>query len=302
MVHHVEGTGAEGRRGQQGDADEDVADAGSHLESEHIAHPHLSEAGDRTDEDARHRDDEQDRRPRGGFTVDSGVDAVDRVEPDLRMQPGEQRHHARRGVRIAADEPAVEGRAAGLDEQRQQHHAQRDPCLAGRLSLTCQNREVDRAGGTIDESDADEQHRRGQQVDHHEESSDPEPAPGAGDGDERVGGQHHHFDEDEEVEQITGQQRTIDSGEHHHDERRNEPVLILSGGDEEQAADERDERGEHQHERSERVRDEHDRQTGHVVADGMGDHRGRAVQAEEPDSAAADEHGNSEQEQSVEGA
>ena len=63
-------------------------------------------AGDAYDVEVDHQ---ERHHPRGGTVEDGLVDPEDRVDRDLGVQGGEERHHGGRGGRVGPGQPAVQG-------------------------------------------------------------------------------------------------------------------------------------------------------------------------------------------------
>ncbi len=189
---------------------------------------------------------------------DHRVHPVDRVDRHLGVQPGEQRGHRGGGVGVGPGQPAVHRDDGGLDRQGDQHDRHRRRHQFGFGGQPGQLPEVDGARHPVDEADAGEEHRRGQQVHRHVQPAGPHP-PDAGEHRQQpVRGQQHHLDEDEQVEQVRREQRPVHTRRQDEDQRREEPAFLVTRGDRERRTHQCQQRGHHDHQGAEHVPDERD--------------------------------------------
>ena len=161
----------------------------------------------------------------------------------------------------------MDGNRTGLDGEREENRpgTEGDSRVVGGGAV--EDGDVDGAGRGIQQRDADEEDRRGDEVDGEEQSPDPEPAPRAGHREEGIGGQEHDLDEHEEVEDVAGEDAAVDAADEDEDERGEEGEGVLLGPGREPEDDDRCQPGDREHDGGEGVGDERDGDAGDEPAD-----------------------------------
>jgi len=126
---------------------------------------------------------------------------------------------------------------------------------------------VERAGRAINQADADQEERRGGEIDRDVVQARLDAQrPGAVQ-QQAVGRRQHHLEEDEEIEEVTGEERTVEAGDQKLEQRMEMMAGRVPAGDRIGLGGKRQSARQAQHQRRKAVEHQHDAEGGRPVAE-----------------------------------
>ena len=295
VVDDVEDRGGEPRLAREADADDDVADLRDAREGEHAPQVGLEHGDDRhrheRGDPRRQQHAGQEQLPEAVVRAEDPVEEAEQdVERDLGGRSGEEGGHRDRREMVGVDEPGVQREHRRLDHQPDGQEAERDEHGALGLALGNALGEIDhvqRAGGGVQEPDADQDEARPDAAEHEVAEARRQSAPIVAEREQHVGRERGDLEEDEDVERVAGD-RDAEKSRHAEQPRGVEEVELaglhpLLDGRPRVEEDHRADRGdEHEHRRVQRVDVVLDAGRRRPAADGVADRAGVEHLPEQP--------------------
>ncbi|MCY1228581.1 hypothetical protein D9M72_409050 [compost metagenome] len=278
----------------EADCREQGAGRNQHRIGGQTAHGLGGQHADRAEGDCQQATQKQDRLAEARRGAGAGAEDQQRKpEDDINADLGQDREDGgdrRCRGRIGCRQPEAQRPHAGLHQEGDTEHARSD---LNHLAVIRRERHqfhreighIERAGRAIDQADADQEERRGSEVDSNvmQARLDAE-RPGAVQ-QQAVGCRQHHLEEDEEVEEVAGQERAVETGDQQLEQRMEVMAGRVPARDRIGLGGKRQSARQAQHQRRQAVEHQHDAEGRRPVAElidaaagGGAVHRGDAHQ------------------------